>query len=112
MTARRLLLPATTAPIGAMILVLLSGIAKASLPLEAESARVMNPGMVKIETAFVGQTSPDGREMAVPIAIEYAITCYIELQIEPVPVTAILPASGVHATGFGDLEATAREGRR
>jgi hypothetical protein len=46
--------------------------ALASLPLETESARIMPAGTLKSEVAFEWQTSDQGRELALPIAIEYA----------------------------------------
>ena len=41
------------------------------------------------------------------MAVEYGITNRLELLLEPVPYTAIRPKAGAHATGGGDLEATA-----
>lgn len=81
--------------------------ARASLPLETESARTMPGGQVKLETAAEIQTSKEGREIAVPLALEYAVTDDFEVQVEPVFFTAILPDQGPVARGLGDVEATA-----
>ncbi len=53
------------------------------------------------------QWSGDGREAALPIAIEYGVARRLELLVEPVPFTAIRPKLGPPATGLGDLEMTA-----
>lgn len=74
--------------------------------METETARVLEPGHFELGTAFEFQTAPDGREYAVPMAIEVGVYRHLELLIEPVAVTSIQPKSGGRATGIGDLETT------
>jgi len=78
-----------------------------ALPLETESARIMPAGTLKVESAFEWQTSSGGKEIGLPLAIEYAFLDDFELQVEPVFYTAILPKVGTKSEGVGDLEATA-----
>lgn len=74
--------------------------------LETETARLLPARWWKIGNAFEFQTSSEGTETAIPVAIEYGLTNRLELLVEPVPYTAIRPNQGRHATGVGDLEAT------
>jgi hypothetical protein len=90
-------------PIG---LTSLSRHAFASLPFETESARLLPPGRVKLEAAFEYQSSPEGREAALPLVVEYGLTRRVEFTVEPIPYSLIAPGSGRHATGLGDLEMT------
>ena len=80
--------------------------AGASQVLETETARLLPAHAWKLGSAFEFQTSSEGREAAIPFAIEYGLTNRLELVVEPVPYTAIRPNVGRHATGRGDLEAT------
>jgi hypothetical protein len=75
--------------------------------LETESARLQHAGAYELGTAFEFQTSSEGREMAVPLAVERGVTDRLSILVEPVAYTAIRPKRGTRATGFGDLEVTA-----
>jgi hypothetical protein len=74
--------------------------------METETARVLAPGRFEIGTAFEFQTSPNGREYALPMALEFGVFHNLEVLIEPVPFTSIQPPEGQSATGVGDLETT------
>ena len=74
--------------------------------LETETARLLPARSWKGGTAFEFQTSGEGTEAAIPLAIEYGLANRLELLVEPVPYTAIRPNTGPHATGVGDVEAT------
>ena len=76
------------------------------LAMETETARVLEPGHFEIGTAFEFQTSPNGEEYALPMAVEFGVFHHLEALIEPVPFTSIRPAAGESATGLGDLETT------
>jgi hypothetical protein len=78
--------------------------------LETETARLLRRGWWKVGGAFETQSSADGREMAVPLLLEYGVSARLELLVEPVPYTEIRPSVGRHATGPGDIEATATFG--
>jgi hypothetical protein len=80
--------------------------ARADLAMETETARVLAPGQFEIGSAFEFQTSPNGKEYAVPMAIEFGVFHHLEALIEPVPFTSIQPPEGKSATGVGDLETT------
>ena len=67
---------------------------------------MLKAGSFKVENTFEYQTSSEGTEIAVPIALEYGITDNLELLVEPVLYTAIRPKVGRRATGLGDLEMT------
>ena len=79
----------------------------ATQPLETETARVLPSGALELETTFEYQTSSEGQELATPLALEYGVTDRLELLVEPVFYTAILPKTGAHAKGLGDVEVTA-----
>jgi hypothetical protein len=91
-----------------LVPVLLGCVASASAGqiLETETARLLPAHGWKMGSAFEFQTSSEGREAAIPVAIEYGLTNRLELVVEPVPYTAIRPNAGRHASGRGDLEAT------
>jgi len=74
--------------------------------LETETARLLPAGWWKIGNAFEFQTSSEGIEAALPVAIEYGVTGRLELLVEPVPFTTIRPKIGRRAAGPGDVEAT------
>jgi hypothetical protein len=93
----------------ALALTLLSSCAAgiaAAQSLETETARLLPARWWKIGNAFELQTSAEGREAALPFAIEYGLGNNLELLVEPVPYTAIRHKVGRRATGFGDVEAT------
>ena len=78
--------------------------------LETETARFHPARSFQIASGFEQQFSVEGRESAVPVALEYALTNTWELLVEPVPYTAIRPKVGPRATGLGDLELTVIHG--
>ena len=86
----------------------LSGIvaAWAGPPLETETARLPHRGAWAADFAFERQSSGQGTETAVPIALEYGLSDRIELLAEPVPYTAIHPDRSPRVSGAGDLELT------
>jgi hypothetical protein len=81
------------------------GIAGAQM-LETETARILRPGRYEIGINYEWQSSREGRESALPFALELGLTPRLEFVLEPVPFTAIRPRAGARATGPGDLEAT------
>lgn len=78
----------------------------AGQPFEVESARLLVPGAMKIETVAEFQTSADGRETAIPLLFEAGFPHNWELTIEPVPYTSIQPKHSRSVNGPGDLEVT------
>jgi len=90
----------------AMLLILAGSSAHADLAMETETARVLEPGHFEIGSAFEFQTSSNGEEFALPMAIEFGVFHHLEVLIEPVPFTSIRPSGGGSATGLGDLETT------
>ncbi|MEP7016367.1 MAG: transporter [Verrucomicrobiota bacterium] len=90
----------------AIFLTFPASVMRADLAIETETARVLEPGHFEIGTAFEFQTSPSGKEYALPMAIEFGVFHHLEVLIEPVPFTSIQPKGGESATGIGDLETT------
>jgi hypothetical protein len=82
------------------------GTAWAGPPLETETARLPPHGVFGADFAFERQTSGEGSESALPIALEYGLTNRIELLAEPVPYSAIHPDGIRSVSGAGDLELT------
>lgn len=80
--------------------------AYADLAIETETARLVQPGHFEAGAALELQTSPNGKEYAVPLAFEFGVSKRLEVLIEPVPVTSIRPPGSAAATGFGDVETT------
>ena len=78
----------------------------AQQPLETETARLPARGALLLSGTYEFQTSPQGTEHAVPVALEYGITNRLTLLLEPVVMTAIRPETPPNATGLGDLEVT------
>ena len=74
--------------------------------LETETARILKRGAIEVASNFEFQTAKDGREYAVPLAIEFGLLDRMELLIEPVAYTSIRPSMGRQATGRGDIEVT------
>src|SRR5258705_8296707 len=74
--------------------------------LETEESRPLLPGQFEIGTGLEFQTSKEGTENALPLAIEYGLSKKLTLLVEPVGFTSILPKQGPHAKGVGDLEIT------
>lgn len=79
----------------------------AAQTLETETAHLLPDRAWTTGAAFEVQSSRDGRERALPLLIEYGLTDRIELVLEPIPYSAILPKTGRTATGRGDTEVTA-----
>jgi hypothetical protein len=78
----------------------------AAAPLETETARFAPAGTFENDSALEVQWSGDGREAALPLAFEYALSDRLELLAEPVPFTSINPRSGSATRGPGDFEVT------
>ena len=93
-------------PVVCVLLLAGIGVHEAGQPLETETARLLPRGAFKVESTFEFQTSPDGQEKSLPLALEYGLLDRLELLVEPVFYTAISPDTGRSATGMGDLEAT------
>lgn len=74
--------------------------------LETETARPIGKGAFEASGNFEYQFAPDGREAAIPFAVEYGVSSRLELLVEPVAYTSIRPKVGPRATGVGDLEVT------
>ncbi len=74
--------------------------------LETEESKPLLPGQFEIGTGLEIQTSKEGTETALPLAIEYGLSKKFTLLVEPVGFTSILPKMGPHAKGVGDLEIT------
>ena len=74
--------------------------------LETETARLRPQGEFEIGMALEFQTSKEGQEFDLPMAIEYGMTDRLEFLLEPVPFVAILPNHGRKARGLGDVEMT------
>ena len=74
--------------------------------LETEESKPLLPGQFEIGTGLEFQTSKEGYETALPLAIEYGLTHKFTLLVEPVGFTSIRPTTGSSAKGIGDLEIT------
>ena len=79
---------------------------RASQPLETETARLPEAGALEFESTVECQTSSDGQELAIPLALTYGITDRLEFLVEPVLYTRIMPDQGSTETGIGDVETT------
>jgi hypothetical protein len=78
----------------------------AAQTLETETARLLPAGSLVLSGNYEAQTSSEGREFALPFALEIGLSNRFEFLAEPVPYTSIRPKQGVTATGAGDLELT------
>lgn len=74
--------------------------------LETEESKPLLPGQFEIGTGLEYQTSVEGTETALPLAIEYGLSKRFTLLIEPVAFTNIQPKVGEGAKGIGELELT------
>ncbi len=74
--------------------------------LETEDSKPLLPGQFYLGTGLEFQTSSEGTETALPLAIEYGLSQRFTLLVEPVVFTNINPNEGKGATGFGDVEVT------
>jgi hypothetical protein len=103
--SRRLRVTFSTAGAAAALL-LLTGTARADLALETETARLLPQGRFELSMAAEWQTSSQGQEFALPLALSVGVLDRMELLVEPVPFTSIQPNSGKPANGLGDTEVT------
>ncbi len=74
--------------------------------LETEESKPLLPRQFELGTGLEFQTSKEGTEAALPLAIEFGLSKKFTLLVEPVGFTSILPKKGPHAKGIGDLEVT------
>ncbi len=74
--------------------------------LETEESRPLMPRQFVMGTGLEFQTSREGTETALPLALEYGLSKKFTLLVEPVVFTSIAPKIGPHANGIGDLEMT------
>ena len=81
-------------------------VAHADQALETETARLQEPGHWEAGAAVEFQRSADGRELAFPAFVEVGVCSRLELLLEPVFYSAILPNDGSDARGVGDTELT------
>lgn len=88
------------------VLFLARGTASAQQPLETETARLPAQGTLLTALTYEFQTSPQGAEHAIPLALEYGLTNRLAILVEPVIFTSIRPSTGRSVMGVGDLEAT------
>ena len=79
----------------------------AGQPLEAETARIAPRGTLLLEAGVEHQTSGDGQETHVPIAIEYVPFNRFEVLVEPVLRSQIRTPGQPTVSGIGDVEVTA-----
>ena len=99
-------MPKTTGPLIVALLLTAWTTAFAGPPLETETARLPKQGTLEAGAAIEFQTSSEGTETSVPLELEYGLTDWLSVLVEPVFLTAIRPKSGETATGVGDLEMT------
>ena len=99
-------MPKTTGPLIVALLLTAWTTAFAGPPLETETARLPKQGTLEAGAAIEFQTSSEGTETSVPLELEYGLTDWLSVLVEPVFLTAIRPKSGENATGVGDLEMT------
>ncbi|MEO6348594.1 MAG: hypothetical protein ABIO60_11870 [Aquaticitalea sp.] len=74
--------------------------------LETEESRPLAPKSFEVGTGLEFQTSKEGTESSLPLAIEYGLSKKFTLLVEPVAFTTINPKSGSSVTDIGDLEIT------
>ena len=74
--------------------------------LETEESKPLMPGQFEVGTGIEFQTSSEGTETAIPMAIEYGLSRKLTLLVEPVGFTSIYPNTGSQAKGIGDIEIT------
>ncbi|MEO5930979.1 MAG: transporter [Candidatus Kapaibacterium sp.] len=85
---------------------IIGGPALIAQPLETETARMLPAGRGKVAANLEYQTAAEGREIAIPLELEYGLTDDVQILVEPVAYTSIKPNTGRIASGLGDLEAT------
>src|SRR5258706_3625684 len=89
----------------ALLFTLQSNILSAQV-LETEESKPLLPKQFEIGSGLEFQTSKEGTETALPLAIEYGLSKHFTLLIEPVGFTNIRSKTGPLAKGVGDLEVT------
>ncbi len=89
-----------------LLFLALRGTASAQQPLETETARLPAQGTLLTALTYEFQTSPQGAEHAIPLALEYGLTNRLAILVEPVVFTSIRPSTARSVMGVGDLEAT------
>lgn len=72
--------------------------------LETEESLPLKQGQFEVGSGLEFQTSKEGRETALPLAIECGLLDKLTLLVEPVGFTSINPKIGQQAQGIGDLE--------
>jgi hypothetical protein len=87
------ILAATTAP------------ALAKQPIETETARLPKKGHGNVQLEFEYGTSDEGRDIAMPLVLEYGITDRLKFVVEPDLYASAKPKGGKASSGFGDTEA-------
>jgi hypothetical protein len=80
--------------------------ARGDLAIETETARLPRQRHGAFSAAAELQTSSEGQEYALPLALEYGILNRLELMVEPVPIASIQPRKSKSVTGPGDTEIT------
>jgi len=78
----------------------------AGQPLETETARIAPRGTLRLEAGVEHQTSGDGQETHVPIAVEYVPLNRFEVLLEPVLHSHIRTPGQPAVSGIGDVELT------
>lgn len=91
--------------VGSLLFWIVSTILQAQV-LETEESKPLLPRQFEVGTGLEFQTSKEGNESALPLAIEYGLSKKFTLLVEPVGFTSILPKMGPYAKGIGDLEIT------
>ena len=88
---------------GFALLLALHPIKTTAQVLETEDAKALKPGQFEVGGGFEYQTSKEGKESALPLAIEYGISKKLTILVEPVGFTSIRPKIGLGTSGGGDL---------
>ena len=84
-----------------------NGWAVESQPLEAETARMAEPGTVRLEAGFERQAASHRAEYNVPFALDYVASRRVELRLEPILYSHSPRSNRTSANGLGDLEMSA-----
>jgi hypothetical protein len=92
----------------AAILALAPGAVLARQPLETETARLPAKGHGDVQLEFEYATSDEGRDIAVPVLLEYGITDRLKFVIEPDLYASTKPKVGRGFHGFGETEVKRR----
>jgi hypothetical protein len=83
---------------------LTSSPAFAKQPLETETARLPEQGHGSVQLEFEYATSNEGKDIAVPVLLEYGITDRLKFVIEPDIYASTKPKGLKGAHGFGETE--------